>query len=125
MISLAWMLLTVTTAATPEQVVRFDFETGDLQGWQVVEGLKAAAPMLQNANITLVIDNLEKRGLVHRQRHPEDRRMVVVSLTEAGRELIGQILPQHVSAITDEMSILTPHEQENLGMLCRKLGIGG
>jgi hypothetical protein len=38
MISLAWLLLTVTTAATAEEVVRFDFETGDLQGWQVVEG---------------------------------------------------------------------------------------
>ena len=38
MISLAWMLLTVTIAATAEEVVRFDFESGDLQGWQVVEG---------------------------------------------------------------------------------------
>ena len=38
MISLAWMLLTVAAVATAEDVVRFDFETGDLQGWQVVEG---------------------------------------------------------------------------------------
>ena len=38
MSSLVWMLLTIPSAAAPEEVVRFDFETGDLQGWQVVEG---------------------------------------------------------------------------------------
>ena len=38
MILLAGVLLTVAVAAAAEDVVRFDFETGDLQGWQVVEG---------------------------------------------------------------------------------------
>jgi len=39
MSSLMGMLLTaVISAATAEDVVQFDFETGDLQGWQIVEG---------------------------------------------------------------------------------------
>ncbi|MCL4297540.1 MAG: MarR family transcriptional regulator [Anaerolineae bacterium] len=73
-------------------------------------------------NITLVIDNLEKQGLVQRERDPEDRRMIIVSLTPAGRDLIGRLLPQHVAAITEELSCLTPEEQKILGALCRKLG---
>ena len=48
--------------------------------------------------------------------------MMTVSLTDAGRELISQVLPGHVQAITEEMSMLTPQEQEQLGELCRKLG---
>src|SRR5579872_514812 len=32
-------------------------------------------------NVTVVVDNLEKRGLVRRERQKDDRRMVVVSLT--------------------------------------------
>lgn len=98
----------------------------------VLEALYHLGPMCQNeigakllksgGNITLVIDNLEKRSLVRRQRNPEDRRMMTVSLTDAGRELISQILPGHVRAITEEMSMLTPQEQEQLGELCRKLG---
>ncbi|MHB9065328.1 MAG: HzsA-related protein [Pirellulaceae bacterium] len=38
MISLAWIFLTAAGAAATPDIVRFDFETGDLQGWQVVEG---------------------------------------------------------------------------------------
>jgi MarR family 2-MHQ and catechol resistance regulon transcriptional repressor len=73
-------------------------------------------------NITLVIDNLEKQGLVQRERDTHDRRMITVSLTPAGRELIGRIFPAHVAAIVEEMNCLTAEEQKTLGRLCRKLG---
>ena len=73
-------------------------------------------------NITLVVDNLVKSGLVRRQRNASDRRVVVVSLTEEGQDRIGAIFPQHVAALVEEMSILTVEEQETLGRLCRKLG---
>lgn len=98
----------------------------------VLEALYHLGPMCQNeigakllksgGNMTLVIDNLEKHNFVCRQRNPEDRRMMTVSLTDSGRELITAILPGHVQAITEEMSVLTPQEQEQLGALCRKLG---
>jgi MarR family 2-MHQ and catechol resistance regulon transcriptional repressor len=73
----------------------------------------------------MVIDNLEKRGLVHRDRNPEDRRMIVVSLTEAGSQHISSIFPFHVKSIVEEMGVLTVEEQETLGKLCRKLGKQG
>ena len=73
-------------------------------------------------NITLVIDNLEKRQLVKRDRLPEDRRVVKVCLTEKGQQLINEIFPKHVAAIVAEMSILTALEQEELSRLCRRLG---
>jgi len=75
-------------------------------------------------NITMVVDNLEKRGLVHRQRDPEDRRMTVITLTKAGEDLISRVFPNHLEEIVHEMSALTPEEQEQLGSLCRKLGMG-
>jgi MarR family 2-MHQ and catechol resistance regulon transcriptional repressor len=75
-----------------------------------------------SGNITLVIDNLEKRGLVRRVRDQEDRRMIMVSITQRGQDLIRSILPGHVAAIVEEMNVLTPDEQEQLGGLCKKLG---
>jgi MarR family 2-MHQ and catechol resistance regulon transcriptional repressor len=74
------------------------------------------------SDITLVVDNLEKRGLVRRERDLHDRRAVNVSLTDAGRDLIAHVFPEHVEAIVTEMSVLTPGEQAELGRLCRKLG---
>jgi MarR family 2-MHQ and catechol resistance regulon transcriptional repressor len=75
-------------------------------------------------NTTLVIDNLEKRGLVQRRRDPQDRRVVMVELTAAGLELISAIFPHHAQVVSEEMSVLTPEEQRTLGELCKKLGKG-
>ncbi len=75
-------------------------------------------------NTTLVIDNLEKRGLVKRRRDPHDRRVIMVELTESGLELISAIFPRHAQVVTEEMSVLTPEEQQQLGALCKKLGKG-
>jgi MarR family transcriptional regulator, 2-MHQ and catechol-resistance regulon repressor len=73
-------------------------------------------------NMTLVLKNLEKRGLVCRERSPQDQRYVHVSLTQSGQELIDQILPVHVQGIVEAMGVLTAEEQATLGALCRKLG---
>ena len=50
--------------------------------------------------------------------------MVMIELTPAGEDLIRKIMPRQVQAITEEMSVLTPEEQAQLGSLCRKLGLG-
>lgn len=77
-----------------------------------------------NGNITMVVDNLEKRDLVKRERRQHDRRVIEVHLSEKGRELISQIFPSHVAKIVHELNVLTPEEQEELGRLCRKIGLG-
>ncbi len=75
-------------------------------------------------NITMVVDNLEKRGWVRRERQKDDRRMITVRLTPEGRRLISRIFPGHVAEIVREMQHLTGSEQQKLRRLCRKLGRG-
>ena len=74
-------------------------------------------------NITLVIDNLERRGLVQRTRTAGDRRYVSVDLTATGRSLIEQLFPRQAAKITAELAVLTAEEQDELARLCRKLGL--
>jgi MarR family 2-MHQ and catechol resistance regulon transcriptional repressor len=76
-------------------------------------------------NITTVLQHLEARGLVRRQRRAEDQRVLEVSLTDAGRAAVERILPDHVRGIAADLSALTPDEQETLAALCRKLGRRG
>lgn len=40
--------------------------------------------LVHPTTVTLVVDQLEKRGLVRRTRHPTDRRTILAELTEAG-----------------------------------------
>lgn len=81
--------------------------------------------LLSTANITTVLQNLEKRALICRERDARDQRYVNVSITEAGAALIASILPSHVAGITADIGVLTADEQETLGALCRKLGRQG
>ncbi|MDD2898320.1 MAG: MarR family transcriptional regulator [Desulfuromonadaceae bacterium] len=101
----------------------------------VLEALHHKGPLCQRdigakilkstGNMTLVIDNLEKHGLVKRERSVEDRRYFTVTLTSTGSELIARVFADVESAIVAEMDILSGHEQELLGTLCKKLGTKG
>ena len=73
-------------------------------------------------NLTMVVGNLEKLGLAHRQKCPEDRRQFIVVLSAKGKALIRKIFPGHAAAISEFMDALSPAQQEQLGDLCRLLG---
>lgn len=100
----------------------------------VLEVLHHVGPMCQKeigeklltsgGNVTMVVDNLEKRSLVQRRRETSDRRFVTVHLTEEGRRLIEGYFPDHARAITRGLSALSPEEQRELARLCKKLGLG-
>lgn len=100
----------------------------------VLEALYHLGPMAQNVlgqkilksggNITLIVDNLEKQGLVERKQPEKDRRVRSVHLTVEGSRLMAELFPRHVAMIVEEMRPLSPSEQEELGRLCRRLGLG-
>lgn len=79
--------------------------------------------LLSTANITTVLQNMEKGDLVRRERDARDQRIVRVSITEKGQALVEKILPEHVSAIVADVGVLTPEEQRTLAELCRKIGL--
>ena len=83
----------------------------------------AAKILKSTGNITMVIDNLEKHNLVRRERALDDRRFIAIHLTEPGRVLIERVFPLIMAAIVKEMSILQESEQEELGTLCRRIGL--
>jgi MarR family 2-MHQ and catechol resistance regulon transcriptional repressor len=80
--------------------------------------------LTSSGNLTLVIDNLQKRGLVKREQQGKDKRFVLACITPAGEKVIAKIFPEHARRITEIMARLKPEEQDRLGDLCRKLGKG-
>jgi MarR family 2-MHQ and catechol resistance regulon transcriptional repressor len=75
-----------------------------------------------SGNITLVIDNLEKRGLVIRENDRNDRRYTRVRLTKDGEALIYHVFPKHAGIAEQVFSALDADELEQLGSLMKKLG---
>lgn len=99
----------------------------------VLEAILHLGPQCQRAlgeklftsgpSVTLLVDQLEKRGLVRRERSDEDRRFVSVNLTSEGKKFIEKVFPSHVGNIGELLGALTASEQEELGRLCKKLGL--
>ncbi len=79
--------------------------------------------LVSGGNITCVIDNLEKEGLVERVPSSRDRRAIVAQLTPKGNQLFGDMFRKHAEFVAGLASVLTHEEQEALSRLLKKLGL--
>lgn len=68
-----------------------------------------------------VIDRMENQGLVNRRHHPQDRRVFMIYLTEAGRELEHTISRLSLEANAEVASNLSEKEKETLLVLLKKI----
>ncbi len=66
---------------------------------------------LSQATVTSIIDRLESRGLVLRERSTQDKRKVMLELTEAGRELLSKAPAPLQQAFIDRFEGLEEWEQ--------------
>ena len=77
--------------------------------------------LITSGGMTGRIDRLEKRGLVRRLPDPEDRRSMLVELTETGLEHFEQVAHTHLRIMEHLTAGLTLEERDCLAGLLRKL----
>src|SRR5881227_1557606 len=87
----------------------------------ITPGVIAERAIVSSASATSVLDTLEKRELLVRRPHPDDRRKLVIELTDAGRAIIDQVLPGVHTLETRVMAVLTPEERAELIRLLAKV----
>jgi DNA-binding MarR family transcriptional regulator len=77
--------------------------------------LEIAERMIEHApGVTRLMDRLEAKGLVRRERCPEDRRQGLCWLTTAGTDLVERLDEPVDSADAEAVAMLGPEEQERL-----------
>ena len=77
--------------------------------------------MVTGANITCVVDNLEKEEFVKRIPSKEDRRVILAELTQKGKEKLDEIMPEYVKNMSAVTAVLNEHEQKELTKLLDKI----
>ncbi len=102
-----------------------------LLAWQILVRLVRAGAVSQRdlaeaiaqhpAGVSRLIDELEARHLVERERDTEDRRKQHVMVTEAGRRRFDEVYPKAVEAVDEAMEVLTLAERRQLRALLRKI----
>lgn len=66
--------------------------------------------LIASSSITYVVDKLEEKGCVVRQRNEKDKRVTNASLTDKGRSMMDEIFPDHASTLESTFSVLTDEE---------------
>ncbi|MER5480718.1 MarR family transcriptional regulator [Streptomyces sp. NPDC002734] len=90
-------------------------------GRELTPGDLARETFSSGAAVTKRLKQLAERDLVDRRADARDRRVVLVRLTEAGRETVDAVLPQQLSFEADVLSGLADDERDRLAALLGKL----
>jgi DNA-binding MarR family transcriptional regulator len=92
-----------------------------LEGPQRITEL-AESEALAQPTVTRLVDNLQQRGLVVRDRHADDGRVVLVSISPAGRQTIESSRIQVQALMRDTVQELSDEELAGLVAASETLG---
>ena len=76
---------------------------------------------MPRANIRTMVERLRARGLVEIRADPDDCRLRIVALTEAGSEMVETLIPLDIESTRDALAPLDASEQRELYRLLGKL----
>lgn len=83
--------------------------TDGLTPGQISDGL-----IHTHGNTTGLLDKLEEAGFVQRSPHPDDRRALLIHLTDHGQVVHREVAPLFSKRVADLMSCLTPTQQSEM-----------
>lgn len=98
-------------------VLEMLYHKGPLKICQIIE-----KSLLTSGNMTVVVRNLEKNGMVVFQEDPLDRRAKIIAITKKGERLIEDIFPEHLGNIEEALASLSDNDKQELIGLLKKLG---
>ncbi len=88
------------------------------QGEGLTQAQISSMMLVNRANITALIDRMERAGMVTRTSSPSDRRSNIIILTVSGRKLLEKIEPLYAQEVKRIMAVLVDDDQKRLiGML--------
>src|SRR4051794_4360875 len=76
---------------------------------------------INRSHLVGYLDDIEQRGLVHRERDPGDRRRQHVALTASGRTELRHLHDVALRSQSEFLHVLTPPEQQTLVSLLRRV----
>ena len=77
--------------------------------------------MVTVSNLTGIVDRLEEKGIVNRERDKHDRRVIHVKLTDKGKKLYKVSVNTFENSISQLFASLDKSQQKELSTLLRKL----
>ena len=74
-------------------------------------------------NITMVVNNLERRKLIKKKQNPDDKRIYIIKLKTEGKELYEKVFPKFLKAMVREFEGIKEKEHKEFQKICRRIGL--
>ena len=91
------------------------YQSGSQQG--LSQAQLSNMMLVNRANITSLVDRMEKAGLVTRTAEPDDRRYNIVKMTAKGKKVFAKVEPLYQRQVQEIMTSLKPIEQKKLAAM--------
>ncbi|MCT7654240.1 MarR family transcriptional regulator [Oceanimonas sp. NS1] len=118
------------TRRVMQDLARYELNVGEFDvlaalrrhppSYQLSPNQLQAMVLISSGALTNRINRLESRGLVTRAQADHDRRGVIVTLTEAGFNIVEEAVKYHLAAEAELAATLTTDEQQQLAGLMKK-----
>ncbi len=92
------------------------YHLGNLKICEIIE-----KTLSTSGNMTVVINNLERDGYIHRYSDLEDKRVSMIALTNKGTAIISEVFPVHVERLFNHFEVLDLEEKKTLLALLKRL----
>ncbi len=74
-------------------------------------------------NVTMVVNNLEKRNLIEKKRCENDKRIYIIKLKNKGKDLYEKVFPKFLKTIIKEFEGIKNKEHKEFQKVCKKIGV--
>ncbi|MFR2845490.1 MAG: MarR family winged helix-turn-helix transcriptional regulator [Finegoldia magna] len=91
------------------------YSKGRLSTGEVMEKI-----LTTSGNIPVIVKNLEKDGFITRDQDKSDKRRFILDLTEKGKDLMDEIVPENLKFMDELISLWDDDEKEELIILMNK-----
>ncbi|MDU2383191.1 MarR family transcriptional regulator [Finegoldia magna] len=91
------------------------YSKGRLSTGEVMEKILSTS-----GNIPVIVKNLEKDGFITRKQDEADKRRFILDLTDKGKDLMDEIVPENLKFMDELISLWDDDEKEELIILMNK-----
>lgn len=91
------------------------YSKGRLSTGEVMEKI-----LTTSGNIPVIVKNLDKDGFITREQDEADKRRFILDLTDKGKDLMDEIVPENLKFMDELISLWDDDEKEELIILMNK-----
>lgn len=92
------------------------YHKGSLKVGEIIEKI-----LTTGGNMTVVLKNLAKDGLITKRIDPEDSRAMLISITDKGSRVMERVFPEYLADLRDFLETISDSEKKNLVAVLKAL----